>query len=118
MLFLLISILFLLLVTCVGSWWCDTPHTAVGLLKAHQPCGNSKIFLGGMLGCKVQSLVDAWQLACSTVTLPRLDNTTTRNILFLNTPTLQMQKKDEKARTLLLLFLRKCFLSINHYKSS
>lgn len=52
-LFLLISIL-----TC----WLPVlragdvmPHTLLRLLKAHQPYGNNKIFLGGMLGCKVQS---------------------------------------------------------------
>lgn len=49
---------------------------------------------GGMLCCKVQSLVDAWQLACSTVMLLRLDTTTTTaHILLLYPPTAQMQKQ-------------------------
>lgn len=94
-----------LLVICLESWWCS--QAPEGSSAMWQP----QDILGGMWGCKVESLVDAWQLAGSTVTLLRLDTTTTANILLSYPPTPQMQKIEVKSRTLLSLFLCKRFIS-------
>ncbi len=108
-----------LLVSCLGSWWCDAPHSALRLPRAHE--GSSAMWqqhdiLGGMLGCKVQSLVDAWQLACSAVMLLRLDTPTTANILLFYPPTPQMQKQ-RKIQEPRHCFFHENVLSINHYRS-
>lgn len=73
---------------------------------------ENEIFLGGTLGCEVQRLVDAWQLACSTAALLRPDNTTTANILFIESSHTMDAKIEEKSSTLSLPISTKMFYQL------
>lgn len=75
------------------SWelvmWCPTCLFHSGLEGAWAKWQQQDI-QGGMLGCKVHRLVDAWQLAWNTV---MLDTTTTAIMFLLYPPTTQMKNR-------------------------